>query len=293
MAQLCHQLGNECAHPHGARTPVVGTGALIDGVAGTLGETASYHEAGADPRGEFLAMVLHELRNPLHGIQLAVSTLGDAILSRPRSDWLIAGIERATHQVMALTDDLMELSHATHPTFRLRVQPIDLSAMVHANVERRRIEFERKGLWLALRPRPTSVWVNADPDRLELILGNLLDNAAKYTDAGGEVLVSVTVMESDAVLRIQDTGIGIGPESLPRVFEPFVREKESPGQATRGSGIGLLLVRTLVELHGGRVEAFSPGRGLGSAFVVRLPALDKRYRPGGANGLKPQLAGSC
>ena len=122
----------------------IGTGAFIDGVAGTPGETASGHEAGADPRGEFLAMVLHELRNPLHGIQLAVSTLADAILSRPRSDWLIAGIERATHQVMALTDDLMGSSHTTHPTFRLRVQPIDLSAMVHANVERRRIEFEQK-----------------------------------------------------------------------------------------------------------------------------------------------------
>ena len=127
-----------------------------------------------------------------------------------------------------------------------------------------------------------------------MILGNLLDNAAKYTAAGGEVLVSVTVMESEAVLRIQDTGIGIGPESLPRVFEPFVREKESPGQATRGSGIGLLLVRTLVRA--------SPAGG--SRRSVRVADwevhLSSGYRlltrdtgPSGTNGLKPQLAGSC
>jgi signal transduction histidine kinase len=113
----------------------------------------------------------------------------------------------------------------------------------------------------------------ADAQRMDLVLGNLLDNAAKYTAPGGQVLVSLVAENGEATLRVRDTGIGIAPESLPRVFEPFMRENTPTGRPTRGSGIGLLLVRTLVELHGGRVEVSSAGRGQGSEFVVRLPIL--------------------
>jgi signal transduction histidine kinase len=127
------------------------------------------------------------------------------------------------------------------------------------------------GLRLALEVRAEAAWVTADPERLELVLGNLLDNAAKYTEPGGRVTVSVEVAGDEAVLRVRDTGVGIAPEVLTSVFDPFVREVIPGVGPRRGSGVGLLLVRTLVELHGGRVEASSAGRGLGSEFVIRLP----------------------
>jgi signal transduction histidine kinase len=168
----------------------------------------------------------------------------------------------------------MDLCQASHPTFQLRRRPLDLAAAAHAAAERRRFDFERAGLRLALEGGAEPVWVWADPDRLELVLDNLLDNAAKYTEPGGRVTVSVETMSTEVVLRIRDTGAGIAPEVLPFVFDPFVREQVPGIPRRRGSGIGLLLVRTLVELHGGRVEASSAGRGRGSEFVVRLPVPD-------------------
>ena len=216
-------------------------------------------------------MVLHELRSPLSGMQLATQMLRYAEDRPPASDRLWVVLEKAIGQVNTLTEDLLDLCRTTHPTFRLHTRPMDLASMVHLVIERRRHEFERNGLWLALERGSKPVWIIADAERLELVLGNLLDNASKYTEPGGQVIVSVAVGHHEAVLRVEDTGIGIAPEALPSVFDPFVREGVAAGPKTQGSGIGLLLVRTLVELHGGRVEAFSAGRGRGSSFVVRLP----------------------
>jgi signal transduction histidine kinase len=148
---------------------------------------------------------------------------------------------------------------------------VDLAAAAHAAAERRRPDFERAGLRLELSLGSEQVWLSADPDRLELILGNLLDNAAKYTEPGGRVTVSVEAVGAEVVLRVRDTGVGIAPEVLPFVFDPFVREGAPGVRPRRGSGVGLLLVRTLVELHGGRAEAHSAGRGRGSEFMIRLP----------------------
>ena len=136
---------------------------------------------------------------------------------------------------------------------------------------RRRSDFERLGLSLALEVKAEAVWVTADPDRLELVLDNLLDNAAKYSEPGGQVTVSLEATNGEVVLRVRDTGVGIAPEVLPFVFDAFVRAGTSGGRPRRGSGVGLLLVRTMVELHGGRAEASSAGAGRGSEFVVRLP----------------------
>ncbi len=121
------------------------------------------------------------------------------------------------------------------------------------------------------------MWVTADSDRLELVLGNLLNNAVKYTEPGGRVTVSVEAAGAEVVLRVRDTGVGIAPDVLPFVFDAFVREGAPGARPRRGSGIGLLLVRTLAELHGGRAEAYSAGRGRGSEFVIRLPALDLHH----------------
>ena len=125
---------------------------------------------------------------------------------------------------------------------------------------------------LAVEVGAEPVWVTADPERLELVLGNLLENAAKYTEPGSQVTVLVEATSTEVVLRVRNTGVGIAPDVLPFVFDPFVRERVPGVRPRRGSGVGLLLVRTLVELHGGLAEASSAGRGRGSEFVIRLPA---------------------
>jgi signal transduction histidine kinase len=230
----------------------------------------------ADRRGEFLAMVSHELKNSLASILVGVEFARDTEGLLPQSEWLWTGLENATRQVEALLADLMELCQASHPTFRLQKRPTELTSAVCAAAARRRFDFDRLGLSLALEVGAEAMWVNADPDRLELVLGNLLDNAAKYTEPGGLVTVSVETTSADVELRVRDTGVGIAPEVLPFVFEPFVRDTTPAARPRRGSGIGLLLVRTLVELHGGRAEASSAGRGRGSEFVVRLPVVDSQ-----------------
>ena len=261
-------------HPH--RSP--GADPARRAVGGGKQTRSSRHAPGellaAERRGEFLAMVLHELRNPISSILAGVALARDTEGLPPQSEWLWTGLENATRQVQCLLADLMDLCQASHPTFQLNRRPMDLASAVCAAADRRRSEFERLGLSLALEVGAEAVWVSADPERLELVLGNLLDNAAKYSEPGGRVTVSVEATSAEVVLRVRDTGVGIAPEVLPFVFDPFVREGIPGVRPRRGSGIGLLLVRTLVELHGGRAEASSAGRGLGSEFVVRLPVAD-------------------
>jgi signal transduction histidine kinase len=219
-------------------------------------------------------MVVHELQNPLGSIVTGVECLRDTRDLLPQSEWLWTGLETAARRVQNLLTDLMDVCQAAHPTFQLRRRPMDLAALARAVAERRRRDFERQGLRLELHFGVEAAWVAADPERLELVLGNLLDNAAKYSESGGRVTLSVGATDTEVVVRVRDTGIGIAPEVLPFVFDPFVRERAPGAQARRGSGVGLLLVRTLVELHGGRVEASSAGRGRGSEFAIRLPAAD-------------------
>jgi two-component system, chemotaxis family, CheB/CheR fusion protein len=228
----------------------------------------------ADRRGEFLAMVLHELKNPLGSILAGVEFARDAEGLLPQSEWLLTGLENAARQVQGLLADLMDLCQASHPTFQLHRRLMDLASAASAAANRRRSDFERLGLSLAIEVGAEAVWVTADPERLELVLGSLLDNAAKYSEPGGRVTVSVEAKSAEVVLRVRDTGVGIAPEVLPFVFDPFVREGIPGVRPRRGSGVGLLLVRTLVELHGGRAEASSAGRGQGSEFVIRLPVPD-------------------
>jgi signal transduction histidine kinase len=231
----------------------------------------------ADRRGEFLAMVLHELQGPLGSILAGVALARDTGTFLQQSEWLWTGLENETRQVQGLLGDLIFLCQATHPTFQLRRRRVDLAAVAHAVAERRRPDFESAGLRLELPFGAEPMWVTADSDRLELVLGNLLNNAVKYTEPGGRVTVSVEAAGAEVVLRVRDTGVGIAPDVLPFVFDAFVREGAPGARPRRGSGIGLLLVRTLAELHGGRAEAYSAGRGRGSEFVIRLPALDLHH----------------
>ncbi len=257
------------------RAPYAGPAGLSTG---TVSEMQSSRPAAdssrADRREEFLAMVLHELRNPLGAILTAIDLLRDAEGWLPQHRWVWGGVEGAARQVQCLTDDLLCLFQATQPTFQLHRRPLNLAAVAHAAVERCRRTVEQEGLQLTLHSSDQPVWVFADPVRLEFVVGNLLDNAAKYTEPGGRVTASVEDAGAEAVLRVQDTGVGIAPEALSFVFDAFVREGVPAGRPIQGWGVGLVLVRTLVELHGGRVEASSAGRGQGSQFLVRLPTLD-------------------
>jgi signal transduction histidine kinase len=268
--------GQTLASNHLKHTSPAGRAGLSNGTGSEAGLSwPAADDLGAeDRREEFLAMVLHELKNPLGAILTAIDLLRDAEGWLPQHRWIWNGVEGATRQLQCLTDDLLCLFQAAQPRFKLCRRPLNLAAVTHAAVERCRRAFEREGLELALHSLDKPVWVFADPVRLDFVIVNLLDNAAKYTERGGRVMVSVEDAGSEAVLRVQDSGIGIAPDVLPFVFDAFVREGVPAGRPTQGSGVGLALVRALVELHGGRVEASSAGRGRGSQFLIRLPTLD-------------------
>jgi PAS domain S-box-containing protein len=228
--------------------------------------------AEADRRkDEFLAMLAHELRNPLAPIRNALAILeegADGATSAQARD--VA--ERQVRHMAHLVDDLLDISRITRGKINLQKEPVDLAAAVSRSVEAARpvLSARRHTLSVALPQTPVSLL--ADPTRLEQILDNLLSNAAKYTEPGGRIDLAAERHGDEAVLRVRDTGVGIAPEMLPRVFDLFAQAERSLDRAEGGLGIGLTLVRSLVELHGGSVQAYSAGLGHGSEFVVRLPA---------------------
>jgi signal transduction histidine kinase/CheY-like chemotaxis protein len=224
-------------------------------------------------KDEFLAVLAHELRNPLAPILNSVQLLQMAAPSDPTVVQVRDILDRQTRQLARLVDDLSDLSRVARGRLPLHTDRLDLAAVVHLAVQTCEplVRSRRHVLSVTLPPAP--LWLVADKDRLVQVLVNLLNNAAKYTDPGGHVLVAAAREGDEAVVRVADNGVGITPDKLPRVFELFVQEERSLDRAQGGLGIGLALVKRLVELHGGRVEAHSAGQGQGSEFVVRLPAL--------------------
>jgi PAS domain S-box-containing protein len=232
-------------------------------------------EAANRAKDEFLAMLGHELRNPLGAISSAAHVLGmaetrGADTARPREI-----IQRQVQHLARLVDDLLDVSRVVAGKVVLRLQPVDL-----ADAARRVAAMHGGRHVISVETR--RVWVSADPTRLEQIITNLLANAVKYTPAGGEISLEAGIEGAGAVLRVRDRGAGIRAEILPRIFDLFVQGDRSLERTGGGLGIGLTLVRRLVELHGGTVEAASPGPGRGSTFTVRLPALAVAPEPGAA-----------
>jgi signal transduction histidine kinase/CheY-like chemotaxis protein len=220
-------------------------------------------------KDEFLAMLAHELRNPLAAISNAVTVLEK--LGRQDDDTarIRTIIGRQTHHLARLVDDLLDVARVTTGRIVVERQPVAL-----ADVARRALQaFEAAGKTAnhEIVLKTDSVWVIGDASRLEQVVANLLDNALRYTARGGRVIVSVQRDAGEAVLRVSDTGRGIPLALLPQIFDLFVRGGGSHARAD-GLGLGLTLVRRLVELHGGSVEAISAGEGLGSELIVRLPA---------------------
>jgi PAS domain S-box-containing protein len=220
-------------------------------------------------KDEFLAMLSHELRNPLAPIVNAMELLRqsneDPLQERTRTI-----IERQVAQLTRLVDDLMDVSRVSAGRVHLHLADVTMSSVVERAVETVRPLIDQRGheLTLALSPQP--IWLCADAARLEQVVVNLLGNAAKYTENGGHIWLNVEQEGKDCVLRVRDSGIGIAPELLPRVFDLFTQADRSLAHSQGGLGIGLALVQRLVQMHHGRVEAHSE-LGHGSEFVVTLP----------------------
>jgi signal transduction histidine kinase/ActR/RegA family two-component response regulator len=227
--------------------------------------------ADADRRkDEFLAMLAHELRNPLAPLSTALHLLPVATEKR---DDLLAMAERQVRQLVRLVDDLLDVSRITGGKIALRRERIALGDVVARALETTRPLVESRGHDLTVSLPAEAVGLDADPARLAQVVANLLSNAAKYTPPGGRIWLTAETAGGEVVIRVRDTGAGLAPELVANVFDLFVQGDTSLDRTRGGLGIGLTIVRRLVELHGGRVEARSPGVGQGSEFIVRLPAL--------------------
>jgi PAS domain S-box-containing protein len=224
-------------------------------------------------KDEFLAMLAHELRNPLAPIRAAVQVLHVKGSPVPDARWSRAVIDRQVQHLTRLVDDLLDISRITRNTLVLRRSPIQLADVIAGAVEASRPLIEQCGHELTVSLPPEPVYVDGDTVRLSQVFQNLLNNAAKYTERNGRISLTAERQDDAVVVRVKDTGVGIPPDTLPRLFEMFYQADRSLERAHGGLGVGLALVRRLVEAHGGRVDARSEGLGAGSEFIVRLPVL--------------------
>ncbi len=224
-------------------------------------------------KDEFLATLAHELRNPLapisNGLQVLKIAGGvDSDLEPTR-----AMMERQIAQMVRLVDDLLDVSRITRNKLELRKERVELAAVINSAVETSRPLIDANGHQLTVTTPPAPIWIDADLTRLAQVLSNLLNNAAKYTDRGGHIWLTAERESAEIVISVRDTGMGIPAAMLPKIFEMFMQVDRTLERSQGGLGIGLTLVRRLIEMHGGTVEARSDGTDHGSEFVVRLPVL--------------------
>jgi signal transduction histidine kinase len=236
---------------------------------------------------EFLATLAHELRNPLAPLSNCVGLLKRNI---PDPAPVLRVMERQLHHMIRLVDDLLELSRITRGKVELRMEDLDLGRVVDAAVETSRPLVERGNHQLSVTLRDEPLCVRGDPVRLAQVLSNLLNNAARYTDDGGRIEVEAHADKGEAVLSVTDNGSGMTPETLTGVFDMFTQADASDTRAQHGLGIGLALVRNLIEMHGGVVGASSDGLGRGSRFELRLPLIPSHRLPKPTKNVEPKVA---
>ncbi|HET7131689.1 MAG TPA: PAS domain S-box protein, partial [Gammaproteobacteria bacterium] len=238
------------------------------------GLAADLSEADAR-KDEFLATLAHELRGPLaplsNVLEIWKHTKDLGRLERARGT-----MERQLGQLVRLVEDLLDLNRITHNRLALRRRRVNLADAIHQAVEATRPLADSLGHELHVHLPREPVWLSADAARLAQVFGNLLHNACKYTDAGGEISLTAERHGGEVVVTVRDTGIGISADQLDKIFEIFVQAETEPDKSRGGLGIGLTLVKRLVRMHDGAIEARSAGSGQGSAFIVRLPVLDAR-----------------
>jgi len=224
-------------------------------------------------KDEFLAMLSHELRNPLSAIFNALHILRLQDTENPIQRKAKIVLERQVGQLAHLIDDLLDVSRVITGRIQLHQERLEMRGVVERALESVRSLIEQRKHELSVSLPAEPVWLQGDPTRLEQVVVNLLNNAAKYTDEGGHISITVEQERGEVVLRVWDTGVGIAPELLPRIFDLFTQADRTLDRSQGGLGIGLSLVQKLVELHGGTVVAHSTGLGKGSEFIVHLPAL--------------------
>jgi two-component system CheB/CheR fusion protein len=222
-------------------------------------------------RDHFLAMLSHELRNPLGAVVAATQLLQLGTATPERSQRLLDVLGRQSQQMARLLDDLLEVSRVTQDKIELKKRTLDVRPIIIEAAEAARELMQTRQIELTFELDSEPLWVDCDPSRLQQIQANLLSNAAKYTPIGGHVKLSAKRDGDEVVLRVVDDGVGIPKDVLGDVFELFVQSHRTLDRAEGGLGVGLTLVRGLVELHGGNVQAFSDGEGAGSEFVARFP----------------------
>ncbi len=246
------------------------------------------HES-AKRKDDFIATLAHELRNPLAPISNAVAILHLKMPADPVLQSAYEVVERQLRHMVRLIDDLLDVSRVTSGKLKLRRERVDLARVFEQALETSRPYLRGHELTIALPPRP--VWVDADPVRMCQVLANLLNNAGKYTPAGGKIFVVIEQQGERAVVRVRDTGIGIAADYLPHVFEMFSQATPALERPEGGLGIGLALARALVQMHGGSIVAASGGPGAGSEFTVSLPAAQEQpARPCDAAAVAPRKA---
>ncbi|HJQ74929.1 MAG TPA: ATP-binding protein, partial [Gaiellaceae bacterium] len=244
--------------------------ALRDALAGEQA-ARSVAEAANRTKDEFLAMLSHELRSPLGAILTWVTLLRGGGLDEARTGRALEAIERNTRLQVKLIEDLLDVSRIISGKMRLEMALVDLDTVVEAALDAVRPAAEARGVTLAAVLDPTVEPVSGDAARLQQVLWNLLSNAVKFTPKGGRVEVRTEGHASRTEIRVSDTGRGIDPAFLPYVFDRFRQADSTTSRPEGGLGLGLAIVRHLVELHGGTVEAQSSGLGRGATFTVRLP----------------------
>jgi signal transduction histidine kinase len=236
-------------------------------------EEASRSLEAADRRkNEFIAMLAHELRNPLAPLVAAIELQRREPSSGDTAHSLADLMRRQVDQMARLVEDLLDVSRIGQDKLSIRKEPVDLVSVVEQAIEGSASALQVAQVHLAYRSPASSVRVEADGARLVQVVGNLLNNAAKFTPAGGHVTLTLKPEGDDAVISIHDTGIGVAPDQLPFIFDMFMQAHSWPGRKA-GLGLGLTLARNLVERHGGRLTAHSEGLGRGTTFTIRLPLL--------------------
>lgn len=255
----------------------------VCGIAADITEEALRREQLLDldrRKDQFLSMLAHELRNPLAPIANAVQLIKlDAESCGARVVWAGEVIDRQVKHLTRMVDDLLDIARFNTGRVQLRREPVDLVALARQAMEDLRSRFEAANVELAVFLPESPVRVHADSARMVQVIDNLLDNAVKYTDTGGLASLAVETQGEQCVLRVRDTGIGIDGAHIENIFDLFEQVDESLDRSSGGLGLGLNLVRRMVEMHGGTVSAFSDGRGKGSEFVVQLPLATALERP--------------
>ncbi len=247
-------------------------------------------------KDEFLATLAHELRNPLAPIRNAVAILGKKGPLDPELSWSREVIDRQVDQLSRLIDDLLDIARIASGKLVIRKERIPLERAIDMALETSRPNINAAGHRLSVLLPSERVTVEGDAARLAQVFSNLLNNAARYTEAGGEIALSAEAHEGEVVVSVEDNGIGFPAEAGARLFQPFSQLTASEGRAHGGLGIGLSLVHGIVALHGGSVEARSAGPGRGSEFIVRLPLpsfasaiQEPQAQPGKASSAAPGM----